>query len=300
MTACGQQGAPRVFVSGSRGSWPEETPIPHTAMNLPTLSLRQTLLSATLALTACGGEGASLRFSANENRAQAASALVSALEPLGPSAPTFSSEGLTFTLTEALIHLKDIRLDLPQGTKCADVRGLLSGATCQGGESGSGSGTVVVPGPIVVDLMTGATQPDLSGLRLPAGTYKRIDFRLEEAEAGEVATGPLVGYSLLARATFTRDGADNILDLKLKFSEDARFQSATGVTVDADDELLALLKPQAWLEGLPVASCLQSGDLQLSSNVLYLDERAQGACGDAETLVKNNIKNSGDLRKAKE
>jgi hypothetical protein len=271
-------------------------------MNLPTPSLRQSLLCATLALTACGGEGASLRFSVREGQAQAASALVAAAEsPAPPAAPTFSSGDLTFTLSEARIHLKDIRLDLPQGTQCNDVSGLLSGATCQGGESGSGSGTLVVPGPIVVDLMTGATTPDLSGLRLPAGTYKRIDFRLEEAKAGEVASNePLVGYSLRVKASFTRDGAANTLDLQLKFSEDARFQSATGVEVGENDALLALLKPQAWLEGLPVASCLQTGDLQISNNVLRLDDRARGACGDAENLVKTNIKNSGDLRKARE
>ncbi|HEX5748025.1 MAG TPA: hypothetical protein VFZ09_17420 [Archangium sp.] len=270
-------------------------------MNLPTPSLRQSLLCATLALTACGGEGASLRFSVRESQAQAASALVAAASPAASPAPTFTSGDITFTLTEARIHLKDIRLDLPQGSKCNDVSGLLSGATCQGGESGSGSGTVVVPGPIVVDLMTGATTPDLSGLRLPAGTYKRIDFRLEEAKADEVAsTEPIVGYSLLVKAGFTRDGAANTLDLKLKFSEDARFQSATGVEVGENDALLALLKPQVWLEGLPVASCIQSGDLRLSGNVLLLDEQAKGACSDAETLVKNNIKNSGDLRKAKE
>jgi hypothetical protein len=144
--------------------------------------------------------------------------------------------------------------------------------------------------------MTDATTPDLSSLRLPPGNYKRIDFRLDEARAGEVAANePLVGYSLLVKASFTRDGADNTLDLKLKFNEDARIQSATGVMVNETDGLLALLKPQKWLEGLPVASCLQSGDLQISSNVLLLDDRARGACGDAENIVKNNIKNSGDL-----
>jgi len=269
-------------------------------MTLRTPSLRQTLLSAAaISLAACGGEGAALRFSVNESQAQAASVHVAAAD--AAPAPTFrSSDGVTFTLTQARIHLKDIRLDLPQGTKCADVRGLLAGAECKGGDSGSGSGTVVVPGPIVVDLMTGTTPPALSGLRLPAGTYKRIDFRLDEAKAGEVAAGePLIGYSLLVKADFTQDSKPTVLDLKLKFSEDARFQSATGVEVGADDELLALLKPQAWLEGLPVASCLAKGDLTINSNTLLLDSSAKGDCSGAEGLVKERIKNSGDLRKAK-
>jgi hypothetical protein len=235
----------------------------------------------------------------NESQAQAASVLAQAAE--ATPAPTFrSSDGVTFTLTQARIHLKDIRLDLPQGTKCAEVRGLLSGATCKGGDSGSGSGTVVVPGPIVVDLMTGTTTPDLSEMRLPAGTYKRIDFRLEEGKADELAAGePIIGYSLMVKADFIQDSKPTTLDLKLKFSEDARFQSATGVEVGADDELLALLKPQVWLEGLPVATCLSKGDLEIASNTLLIDARAKGDCSGAEGLVKENVKKSGDLRKAK-
>jgi hypothetical protein len=271
-------------------------------MNTRLPSLRQSLLStALLSLAACGGEGASLRFSVHEAQASAASAHLARAESSGV-APTFkSSDGVTFTLKEARIHLKDIRLDLPQGTKCAEVRGLLAVAECKGGDSGSGSGTVIIRGPIVVDLMAGTTTPDLSGLRLPAGTYKRIDFRLEEAKADEVpSTEPLVGYSLLVKADFSRNDTPTTLDLKLKFSEDARFESATGVEVGADDELLALLKPQVWLEGLPVATCLSKGDITISSNVLRIDDQAKGECSGAEELVKNNIKNSGDLRKAKE
>jgi hypothetical protein len=269
-------------------------------MSLHPSSLRCTLVSAVLALTACGEEGAALRFSALESKTQTASALIQgASQPLEPATFT-SSDGVTFTLNEARIHLKDIRLDLPQGTKCAEVRGLLTGATCKGGESGSGSGTVVIPGPMVVDLMTGLTTPDLSELRLPAGTYKRIDFRLDEAKASEVPAGePLVGYSLLVKAGFTQGSTPSTLDLRLKFSEDARFESSTGVEVGADDALLALLKPQVWLEGLPVASCLQKGDLQVVNGLLTLDDRAKGDCNGAEDTVKRNIKRSGDLRKAK-
>lgn len=268
-------------------------------MNLRSLPLRQSLLcAAALSISACGGEGATLRFSANESQAQAASVLVQGAEMTAAPAPTFrSSDGITFTLTEARIHLRDIRLDLPQGTKCGEVSGLLAGATCKGSDS---SGTVLVPGPIIVDLMTGTTTPDLSGLRLPAGNYKRIDFRLEETKADEVASGePLVGYSLMVKASFTRDNAANTLDLKLKFSEDARFESANGVAVGADTALLALLSPQVWLDGLPVATCLSKGDLQISGNVLRIDAQAKGECGDAENRVKLNIKNSGQLRTAK-
>jgi hypothetical protein len=259
------------------------------------------LLLASLALgaTACGGDGARLRFTSNDRAVDLSGAWVqAATEPSLPSTVFQSDDGTPFTLTQARIHLRDIRLDLPQGTKCEDVSGLVSGAECKG--SGS-SGTLQVPGPIVVDLMTGATTPDLSGLRIPAGTYKRIDFRLDEAKADEVgATEPLVGSSFLARADFTQDGAARTLALRFKFSEDARFESATGVEVPEGGSLIAFLKPAVWLQGLPLGECVRDGDVEVTNGTVLIDDRAGGKCSDAENTVKANIKRSGDLRRSKE
>jgi hypothetical protein len=88
--------------------------------------------------------------------------------------------------------------------------------------------------------------------------------------------------------------------MRLKFSEDARFESATGVEVPEGGTLIAMLNPAIWLEGLPIASCIQKGDVIIEGNVLRIDDRAKGECGGAEELVKNNIKRSGDLRKSKD
>ncbi|MFP2906825.1 hypothetical protein ACLESD_17575 [Pyxidicoccus sp. 3LFB2] len=258
------------------------------------------LSSLALGLSACGGDGASLRFTSNDRAVDMSSAWVQAVaeEPTPASTVFQSSDGTLFTLTRARIHLRDIRLDLPQGTKCGDVSGLLAGAECKGSDS---SGTLQVPGPIVVDLMTGATTPDLSELRIPAGTYKRIDFRLEEAKSDEVgATEPLLGYSFLADADFTQDGAARKLELRFKFSEDARFESSTGVEVPEGGSLVAFLKPQVWLEGLPLGECVSDGDVEVSNGTVRIDDRAGGECSDAENTVKESIKRSGDLRKSDE
>jgi hypothetical protein len=266
-------------------------------MNTRTPSIRQTLLSAAaaLALTSCGEGGATwLRFAAVEPHTHKTSALSQGPTAQGTYVPEFrSSDGLVFTLAEARIHLKDIRVELPQGAKCSAVRGLPAGATCETGETS----TVKIPGPILVDMVTSASTPDLSGLRLPAGTYHRIDFRLDEAKADEVpANEPLVGYTLRVKATFIQNATLQTLELNLKFSEDARFESTTGLQVFGNDTLLAMLNPQMWLDGLPVASCLQKGDLVTSSGVLRFDASAKGDCSGAETLVKANVKRSGELR----
>lgn len=267
-------------------------------MKLRPLFLKSTLLSSALALTACGSDGARLSFrvEGSGTGAQALPTQAQALEPLGP--PTFqSSDGVTFFLTQARIHLRDIRLDLPQGAKCGDVRSTLNLAECKGGDSGSGSGTIEIPGPIVVDLMTGSTTPDLTELRIPAGTYKRIDFRLEEAKTPEVpANEPLIGYSFIASASFS-DGNQRQLELKLKFSEDARFESATGVEVSDGGTLLTMLRPSVWLEGLPLGACVQKGDVAISGATVTIDDQAKGDCSGAEDTVKRNLKRSGDLRK---
>jgi hypothetical protein len=274
------------------------------------LPLRQTVLMTPLLLAACQDGGASLRFSVKESDTRTANAQVQALtEPIPPGPSFQASDGTHLMLTEARIHLRDIRLDLPQGTKCADVKNLLVGATCGEGEheetesedggTHGGSGTVEIPGPLVVDLLNNTTTPDLSGLRLPAGTYRRIDFRLEEGRSDELpANDALIGASFIARAQFTDDGSPaSTLELRFAFSEDARFESATGVTVEADDTLVALLKPQVWLEGLPVGQCLKAGDLTVTNGVARIDDSARGSCSDAENRVKENIKRSNDLRK---
>lgn len=262
-------------------------------------ALRGVVLSSlALGLTACGSDGASLRFTSNNSAVNLSSAWVQAASEPIPSTVFQSSDGTQFTLTQARIHLRDIRLDLPKGTKCGEVSGLLAGAECKGSDS---SGTILVPGPIVVDLMTGATTPDLSGLSIPAGTYKRIDFRLEEAKSDEVgATEPLLGYSFMARADFTQAGAAQKLEMFFKFSEDARFESSTGVEVPEGGSLVAFLKPQVWLEGLPLGECVSDGDVEVVSGTVRIDGKAGGKCSDAEGMVKSNIKRSGDLRKSEE
>jgi hypothetical protein len=244
----------------------------------PEISAASDIADESAVVGGLPGWGASLRFWVNESGTQAASAQVQALTEPAPLGPSFqASDGTNLMLFEAHIHLRDIRLDLPQGTKCADVKNLLARATCgedgheetegedggtQGGDRGmyGGSGTVVIPGPLVVDLLNNATTPDLSGLRLPAGMYKRIDFRLEEDRSDELpANDRPIGASFIARAQFTdANPPASTLELRFAFSEDARFESATGVTVEADDALVALLQPQVWLEGLPVGQCLKA------------------------------------------
>ncbi|MFN7132863.1 MAG: hypothetical protein ACK4N5_12345 [Myxococcales bacterium] len=252
-------------------------------------------LLLAVSLCACGnGGGAALLIASSDAVGSNSSALGSGTTPTPP--PTFqSSDGLRFSLTEARVNLRDIRIDLPPGSACADVALELRGAECK--NSGD-SHTIVVAGPLVVDLLTGKSTPDLSALRIPAGTYKRIDFRLDDGRREDLPAGDeLVDRSFVARAEYQHEGQSGRLELLLKFNEDARFQSDAGVVVEDGATLLAMLRPEIWLEGLPLKACLEKKDVEPANGVLRLDDKAKGDCSDAENLVKRNIKRSGDLRK---
>lgn len=164
---------------------------------------------------------------------------------------------------------------------------------------GIGSPTIIVNGPIVVDLLTGESSPDLRKVRLPTGVYKRIDFRLDDAkDQGLSATDPLNGNTFVARATFQNNGQPTTLAVALSFNEDLRVEEENGVTLSGDEgELLLLLKPTSWLSDVPVIDCLNKGDLVVDNGVVLLDERPKGGCSGVEDTLKRNIKRSMDLDK---
>lgn len=263
------------------------------------MRIRRTLaFAAALGTAACSnGEGSRLSFATSEATARAA---LQSEEP--PAGPTFqSADGLVFTLTAAHAFLRDIRLDLPKGTKCEDVKDELALATCKSNDSGDDSKTILVDGPYAVDLLASTAVPDLSALRIPSLTYRRIDFRLEDGRGDDAIAqaANMVDVSFRASADFTYEGQPARLELALKFNEDARFESEAGVSVSGEDEaLVARMDPGIWLQGLPIKSCLDKGDVGIVDGVLRIDEQAGGDCSAAEGSIKENIKRSGDLRKA--
>ena len=56
--------------------------------------------------------------------------------------------------------------------------------------------------------------------------------------------------------------------------------------------LIGALDLDGWLGGIPVAACLESGDLTLAGNILRL-ETGQNSCQCAAELMKSTIESSG-------
>jgi hypothetical protein len=186
-----------------------------------------------------------------------------------------------FTLTSARIHVRDIKLDLPDGSDCDDR----AGTVCT-------NDTIEIRGPFDIDLMTGVSTPSLDVVRVPAGTYKRIDFRIDD-------DGALDDRSLVATADFVHQGQPMTLALSLRFNEDVRVEAPQGITVSGDGAaLLTLFDATAWLDGLDVAECLTRDELVVDGSTVTVDDdltSGTGSCSEIENVLKLNIKTAAQL-----
>lgn len=202
--------------------------------------------------------------------------------PASPSELTFTDDGGNqFAIESAYLHLRDIELDLPDGLTCADIASTLSGADCEPGDD-----KIVITGPLDIDLVAGTATPSLAAVEIPAGQYERIDFRVDDNAQDT---------SFAVVADFERDMLYT-LNLNLDFSEDIRIESPLGVSVDAGTDLIAEFVVGDWLAGIDVGSCMDAGDVTLDGSTVTIDDdSSSGACSDIENIIKDNMKNSGQL-----
>lgn len=213
-----------------------------------------------------------------------------------PTAPLAFADGngTQFELSSAQAYVRNIRLDLPSGTTCADVAEDVGGARC---ESSEGEPRIVIDGPLVVDLVAGTSNPSIEGVRLPNVAYRRIDFRLDDGDPDDGLIGEgsvLDDRSLVADAAFSYAGQAATLRLALEFNEDIRVDDVGGLSPQTGSDVLVLLDVTDWLSGLPVTSCLDSGDLEISGGVLVIDgDAGDDDCDDFDDFIKENIKGSG-------
>ncbi len=248
----------------------------------PRLSLLG-IVSGSLFAAACGGGGE-------------AGVAVSALTGSGQRPVAADARGLAFTIDEGLLHLRHIELDLPSGTGCADVADRLTGAECHDADGPDDEAKIHIPGPFAVDMIAGTSTPSLAGVTIPAGTYRRIDLRVDDGvpEQGVVEAGsPLDDNALAVIASFDDGGTPAILDLRLNFDEDIRIEQPGGVAVAEGDDLIARFAAANWLAGVDLAAC--AATLTPVGGRYVIDDRNDGACAGIEDVVKNAMKESGDL-----
>lgn len=225
-------------------------------------------------------------------------------------------DGTPFALAEARVVIRDVELYLPDGLTCAAVAGSYSGATCEAGDD-----KLEVTGPFVVDLLTGASTPSLEGVKVPPLRWRRVDYRLDDADETLLpSSDPLFGSTLYLRAAFEQAGMTSELRGALRFNEVVRVEDAAGIQLPEGGKLFVELDAGVWLAQAPVSACVASGELPLMDGVATLhddddldddddddddidddveeslpdDEAA--SCGDLERAIKAGVRGSSRLR----
>ncbi|WP_147446785.1 hypothetical protein [Corallococcus sp. CA047B] len=195
-----------------------------------------------------------------------------------PSLPNIASDdGLTFQMDGASVTVANIRLELGSGLGCSTVSDSLPDeARCE--DSGD-QGTVTLAGPVSVNLATGDVSPPLE---LPPGTYRRVEFQL-------------AGDGFKARTRLFKDSKIWNMDLTLPAGEVLRFEAPGDFGLKKAGSLRVVFRQEAWLEGLPLASCFQKGDLTQTDTSDILLDAARGECVGAGKHVRDNIRANGGL-----
>ena len=240
--------------------------------------MKLTTVLNTVALVSLGSLGCD---SSGPDAAGLALIAVTVDQPAGAAELAVTDDADTeFTLTTASLEVRDIELDLPEGTLCADVEADLVGATCS-------DETIKIDGPFTIDLVAATSEPTLDDIELPALSYRRLDVRVDD-NSDDV--------SFAALADFELDGAPVVLDLSLGFNEDIRVEGGDGVAVDADTDLVVEFVASDWLSGIDIAGCIEDGDLTVDAGTVSVsDDSSSGSCSDIENTIKDNMKNSGRL-----
>ncbi|MDD9945234.1 MAG: hypothetical protein OXU20_29595 [Myxococcales bacterium] len=218
-------------------------------------------------------------------------------EGSAPGAVAFEDEaGTPFTIESAQAYVRHIQLDLPAGQSCAEQDlAFQDPVSCE-------KDKIEISGPFLVDLIEGTSQPSLAALRIPAGDYRRIDVRFDDADPDEGLVGDaqtLADHTMHAIGDLEHDGSDMTFELLLKFNEDARFEAPEGIVLGEGEarEALLMLDVSKWFQALPVTDCMTEGDLTIEDGTLLIDdERSQ--CSAIENTLKDTIKNSGQLQGA--
>jgi hypothetical protein len=194
--------------------------------------------------------------------------------------------GNTLSLSSGLAGVDRIDFYLPGAMPCAnnDLDPAQTMIHCDAAK-------IRIDGPLVFDLKTGLATPSLEAIRLPALTFSRVDVSFKM-----IADPPLSGATLTAAGSMTANGTATPFDLSLRFTDVARFDSATGVTLTrgAPQEVLLALDVAQWFTALPIGACAQHGDLDVSNGRVQV-HNGRGQCTMLESALHDAVDASGHL-----
>ena len=215
---------------------------------------------------------------------------------------TVDQQGTAFAFGAARANVERVKLELVDGTYCADLDVFLESPVACADETDSGE--LIVQGPFVIDLFTGVSTPSLAEVTLPAADYQHAEVRFEPARVQDgilADTDPMIGMGLEASGSFDYQAASTNFGFALPLSGEVSFQTLQQVSVGEDRtvNLSLQLNTDSWFGELSITDCLDSGDLTLSGGELIL-QNGTGACENILEGLEDAILESGSLEEADE
>jgi hypothetical protein len=192
---------------------------------------------------------------------------------------TEDADGAAAVVDRVEAVVRDIGLDLPDGSSCADLE-LADPVRCD--EEGD---KIIVEGPFFLDLVARTSEPSLDDIELPAGVYRRVDLRFDPNEAADDASLRIGGTLELV------DGV-RAVELGLPINEDARFEHPDGIEGGGGGSLLALLDLDVLLGAAPLRRCAESGDADDDGTTVWIDG---SDCDDVIDGIEEVMKERWDL-----
>jgi hypothetical protein len=265
-----------------------------------------TAASATL-FTAClfSGEAGNDRGRASVNLEFKTSASTSA-GALAKSAGLILGDtaGVHVDLSDAKLVLSRIKLESESGMGGCDTNGAPTALKKEGEPEDSSHETetenekerecedeneLALKGPFVIDLLTGASTPDLGTLNVPAGLYDKVKLEMHHGQNDTT----LGGRTLVAHGTLTAGAVSKPFSLALTLNENLRIKSDSGLTLDAGSLNTVAVKLMAgdWLKGLDLAACVGMID-STAATIEITEDSPVGKCLDAEHRIKDNFRAS--------
>lgn len=149
---------------------------------------------------------------------------------------------------------------------------------------------LALKGPFVIDLVSGASTPDLGTLSLPVGTYDKVKIELHHGQDDSA----LGGHSLVAQGNLVlADGSSKPFSIALNLDENLRIKSDSGLKLDPGALQTVAVKLLAgdWFTGLDFAGCLGAAD-PAADTLVVTEDSPLGKCLDAEHRIKDNFRGS--------
>lgn len=194
----------------------------------------------------------------------------------------------------ALAFVRHIEFYQPEGQCAQDGSSLDSDA---GGDDCEDK--LRVEGPWVVDLMTGKATPSMDNIRVPQGSYRRVDVRFEDADKNAAkeldVPDELTAWTMVATGAYQGESAQ-AFDLRLKFNEDARFQSDSGIVVGENgaQEMVMALDVERWFSAVSLDECFDKERLEVVEGVLVIEDESK-RCNAVENAIKGAMKHPNRL-----